>query len=46
MRYVDSRFAWLLEASSSLVALTFYVQSCLILRELARVERGGRAQGA
>ena len=46
MRYVDSRFSWLLEASSSLVALTFYVQSCLILRELARVERGGRAQGA
>jgi hypothetical protein len=39
MRYVDPRFAWLLEASSSLVALTFYVQAYLILRELARVER-------
>jgi len=40
MRYVDSRFAWLLEASSSLIALTFYVQSYLILRELARVDGG------
>ena len=46
MRYVDSRFSWLLEASSALVALTFYVQSYLILRELARVERGAGAQGA
>ena len=34
MRYADPRFAWLLEASSSLLALTFYVQSWLILREL------------
>ena len=34
MRYADPRFAWLLEASSSLLALTFYVQSVLILREL------------
>ncbi len=34
MRYVDPRFAWLLEASSSLLAVTFYVQSYLILREL------------
>jgi hypothetical protein len=34
MRYVDARFSWLLEASSSLLALTFYVQSWLILREL------------
>jgi len=40
MRFVDSRFAWLLEASSSLIALTFYVQSYLILRELARVNGG------
>jgi len=40
MRFVDSRFAWLLEASSSLIALTFYVQSYLILRELARVDGG------
>ena len=39
MRYVDPRFAWLLEASSALLALTFYVQSYLILRDLARVRR-------
>jgi len=36
MRYVDPRFAWLLEASSSLLAVTFYAQSYLILRELGR----------
>jgi hypothetical protein len=34
MRYVDGHFAWLLEASSAILALTFYVQSFLILREL------------
>ena len=34
MRYADARFAWLLEASSALLAVTFYVQSYLILREL------------
>ncbi len=34
MRYGDARFAWLLEASSALLAITFYVQSVLILREL------------
>ena len=34
MRYVDPRFAWLLEASSATLALAFYVQSFLILREL------------
>lgn len=34
MRYVDGRFAWLLEASSAILALTFYVQSFLILRDL------------
>ena len=34
MRYVDGRFAWLLEASSALLAITFYMQSFLILREL------------
>jgi hypothetical protein len=39
MRYVDGRFAWLLEASSALLAVTFYVQSYLILRDLHRVER-------
>src|SRR5439155_1311388 len=27
MRYVDPRFSWLLEASSALLAVTFYVQS-------------------
>lgn len=35
MRYVDPRFAWLLEASSSILALTFYIQSWLVLRELS-----------
>jgi hypothetical protein len=34
MRYADPRFSWLLEASSSVLAVTFYVQSYLILREL------------
>lgn len=34
MRYADARFAWLLEVSSGLLAITFYVQSVLILREL------------
>ena len=37
MRYVDGHFAWLLEASSALLAITFYVQSFLILRELRGV---------
>jgi len=36
MRYVDPRFSWLLEASSTVLAVTFYVQSYLILRELGR----------
>lgn len=36
MRYGDARFAWLLEASSSVLAATFYVQSYVILRELGR----------
>ncbi len=36
MRYADPRFSWLLEASSSVLAVTFYVQSYLILRELRR----------
>lgn len=39
MRYADPRFAWLLEASSAVMAVTFYLQSYLILRDLARVER-------
>jgi hypothetical protein len=37
MRYVDARFAWLLEASSALLAVTFYLQSYLILRDLGQV---------
>ncbi len=41
MRYVDARFSWLLEASSAVLAVTFYVQSYLILRELGRAEREG-----
>ena len=35
MRYVDPRFSWLLTLSSSLMAITFYVQSFFVLRELA-----------
>ena len=34
MRYADPRFSWLLEASSTVLAVTFYVQAYLILREL------------
>jgi len=41
MRYGDARFSWLLEASSAVLAVTFYVQSYLILRELRQVEREG-----
>lgn len=41
MRYVDPGFSWLLEASSTALAVTFYVQSYLILRELVR----GREEG-
>ncbi len=37
MRYLDHRFAWLLEASSLLMTITFYAQSALVLRELRRV---------
>jgi hypothetical protein len=40
MRYADPRFAWLLEASSSILAVTFYVQSWLILREVGVRNRG------
>jgi hypothetical protein len=35
MRYVDPAFSWLLTLSSGLMALTFYVQSFFVLRELA-----------
>lgn len=34
MRYVDPRFSWLLGLSSLVMAVTFYVQSFFILREL------------
>jgi hypothetical protein len=34
MRYVDPRFSWLLGLSSAIMAVTFYVQSFFILREL------------
>ena len=34
MRYVDARFSWLLTLSSGLMAVTFYVQSFFVLREL------------
>ncbi len=34
MRYADPRFSWLLTLSSGLMALTFYAQSFLVLREL------------
>jgi hypothetical protein len=34
MRYVDARFSWLLSLSSGLMAVTFYAQSYLVLREL------------
>jgi len=45
MRYVDARFAWLLEASSATLAVTFYLQSVLILRELGAWGPGAGAQG-
>jgi len=35
MRYADPRFSWLLSFSSLLMAITFYVQSFFVLRELA-----------
>lgn len=34
MRYADARFSWLLGLSSGIMAVTFYVQSFFILREL------------
>ena len=34
MRYGDPRFSWLLALSSATMAVTFYVQSFFILREL------------
>ncbi|MBA3496889.1 MAG: hypothetical protein H0T86_07270 [Gemmatimonadales bacterium] len=34
MRYVDPGYSWLLTLSSGLMAITFYAQSLLVLREL------------
>jgi len=42
MRYADPRFAWLLEASSGLMAVTFYAQAGLVLADL---RRAGRSPG-
>lgn len=39
MRYVHPDFSWLLEASSATLAVTFYLQSFLILRELREPAR-------
>jgi hypothetical protein len=39
MRYADPRFAWLLAASSTVMAVTFYWQTVLVLAELRRVSR-------
>ena len=42
MRYVDPRFSWLLILSSGLMALTFYVQSFFVIRELTALRRADR----
>lgn len=34
MRYVDARFSYLLALSSTMMAITFYLQTALVLREL------------
>lgn len=39
VRYVDPRFSWLLQFSSTIMAITFYLQSWLILTELHLVEQ-------
>ncbi len=39
VRYVDPRFSWLLELSSTIMAITFYLQSWLILTELHLVDQ-------
>ncbi|MEA3245131.1 MAG: hypothetical protein U9Q74_03135 [Gemmatimonadota bacterium] len=39
MRYVDPRWAWLLFASSTLMAVTFYAQVIIILGALRRAGR-------
>ena len=40
MRYADPRYSWLLMASSTVMAVTFYLQTFVILRELHGMERG------
>jgi hypothetical protein len=40
MRYADPRFGWLLELSSGSLAMVFYIQCYLILRELRGREPG------
>lgn len=42
MRYADPRFSILLALSSTLMALTFYLQCALVLRELGLREGPGR----
>ena len=39
MRYADPRFSWLLAASSTLMAVTFYAQAILVQIDLWRAER-------
>ena len=45
MRYVDARFGWLLTASSSVMAATFYLQAFVILRDLRRADRAPAPAG-
>lgn len=45
MRYVDARFSWLLMASSTVMAATFYLQTVVILRDLHQAERAGGPAG-
>jgi len=40
MRYVDPLFSWLLFLSSTVMAVTFYLQSYFVLRELLPRRRG------
>jgi hypothetical protein len=42
MRYVDPGFSWLLMLSSGLMALTFYLQSYFVVRELVALRRADR----
>lgn len=40
MRYVDARYSWLLILSSSVMAVSFYLQAFFILRELGSSDTG------